>query len=100
MITITVCRRVCAAGECNLAELHVRGFAWVQGLSPSAFDHPVEIMAKITAEQYLSVADSMCSMATGRSQRPRGTRMGMCCRVARWTVAAEPFTWGLPQGVY
>ena len=27
-----------------------------------------------------------------------GTRMGMCCRVARWAVEAVPQAWQLPQG--
>ena len=49
VITITVWCRVCAAGQCNIAERHMRGFAWLQVLSPSALDYPVDIRALVAS---------------------------------------------------
>jgi hypothetical protein len=36
----------------------------------------------------------------GRVAAPKGTCMGMCDRVARWSVEALPQAWQLPQGAW
>ena len=99
MTTVTVWRRVCAAGECTIAELHVRGFLRLQVLSMSALGRPVDTLALMVSGLLHWDLTMGCNMAPRPYAAVRARRMGMCCRLARWAVGTESFTWGVPQNV-